>query len=52
MSVPSPGLDPSFPCLQVRTVVIIMASSVYISCVGMCGYVNKFVDRSDEEGGF
>jgi len=52
MSVPSPGLDPPSPCLQVRTVIIVMASTVYISSVGLCGYVNKFVDRSDEEGGF
>jgi len=52
MSVPSPGLDPPFPCMQVRTVVIVMASSVYINSVGLCGYVNKFVDRSEEEGGF
>lgn len=52
ISVPFPGLDPPFPCLEVRTVVIVMASSVYISCVGLRGYVNKFVDRSDEEGGF
>lgn len=51
ISIKSPGLDPPFPFLQVRTVVIVMASSVYISCVGLCGYVNRFVDRSDEEGG-
>ena len=52
VALPSPGLDPRLPCLQVRTVVIVMAGCVYISFVGLCGYVNKFVDRSDEEGGF
>lgn len=47
---PSPGLKPRFPCLQVRILVIIMASSVCVGCVGLWGYVNKFVDSTDEEG--